>query len=92
MPKDSSLAETLTAVQNDYPQLQWQESESEDADELLQQVEDGKIPYTLVDSNLLAVNQRFFPNLTVAFKVKEQQPVAWLLRDKAERFLLGRAD
>ena len=34
VPKDSSLAETLTAVQNDYPQLQWQESESEDADEV----------------------------------------------------------
>lgn len=84
VPKDSSLAETLSAVQKDHPQLQWQESESEDADELLQQVEDGKIPYTLVDSNLLAVNQRFFPNLTVAFKVKEQQPVAWLLSNKAD--------
>ncbi|WP_337842992.1 membrane-bound lytic murein transglycosylase MltF [Rheinheimera sp.] len=84
VPKDSSLAETLQEATQQHPNLNWQESELLDTEELLQQVEDGKIPYTLVDSNLLAVNQRFYPNLTVAFQVKRQQPVAWLLNKQAD--------
>jgi len=84
VPKDSSLAETLQEASQKFPQLNWQENENLDTEELLQQVEDGKIPYTLVDSNLLAVNQRFYPSLTVAFQVKKQQPVAWLLNKSTD--------
>ncbi len=40
---------------------------------------DGKIRYTVTDSHILAINQRFFPNIGVAQVLKSQQPVAWLL-------------
>mgnify|MGYP004701289167 CR=1 FL=1 len=77
--KGSSQAQTMLAKQQSLPNLQVVFNEGSDATELLQQVADGKIDYTVVDSHILAINQRFFPTLSVATVVKPQQPVAWLL-------------
>jgi membrane-bound lytic murein transglycosylase F len=77
--KGSSQAETLLAKQQQQPGLRLVLNETDDATELLQQVADGKIRYTVTDSHILAINQRFFPNIGVAQVLKSQQPVAWLL-------------
>ena len=77
--KDSSHAETLRQLSLDNPDLQWQQHPTLDADEILQQVVDGNIAYTLTDSNQLALNRRFYPNLSIAFTVRDNLPVSWLL-------------
>lgn len=79
--KDSSHAETLRQLSLDNPDLQWQQHPTLDADEILQQVVDGNIAYTLTDSNQLALNRRFYPNLSIAFTVRDNLPVSWLLAD-----------
>ena len=79
--KDSSHAETLHQLSLDHPDLQWQQHPTLDADEILQQVVDGNIAYTLTDSNQLALNRRFYPNLSIAFTVRDNLPVSWLLAD-----------
>lgn len=79
--KDSSHIETLQQLSLQYPDLQWQFHPTLDADELLQQVADSHISYTLTDSNQLAINRRFYPNLSIAFTVRENLPVGWLLAD-----------
>ncbi len=77
--KGSSQAETLLALKTSEPQLQIELNDTDDPTELLQKVAEGKIAYTLADSHMLAINQRFYPNLGVALTLKRQQPVAWLL-------------
>lgn len=77
--KDSSHAETLQQLSLDAPELDWQQHPTLDADEILQQVVDGNIAYTLTDSNQLALNRRFYPNLSIAFTVRDNLPVSWLL-------------
>ncbi len=77
--KGSSQAETMLAKQQQQPELRLLLNDTDDATELLQQVADGKIRYTVTDSHILAINQRFFPNIGVAQVLKSQQPVAWLL-------------
>lgn len=77
--KDSSHAETLQQLSAENPELAWREHPTLDADEILQQVVDGKIVYTLTDSNHLALNRRFYPNLSIAFTVRDNLPVSWLL-------------
>ena len=79
--KDSSHAETLQQLSHEHPQLKWQQHPSLDADEILQQVVDGNISYTVTDSNQLALNRRFYPNLSIAFTVRDNLPVSWLLAD-----------
>lgn len=78
--KGSSEAETLIAMQGEQPSLDVQLNDTDDATELLQAVAEGKIRYTLTDSHMLAINQRFYPSLGVALTLKHDQPVAWLLR------------
>lgn len=77
--KGSSQAETLLALKTQVPDLQIELNDTDDPTELLQKVAEGKIAYTLADSHMLAINQRFYPNLGVALTLKQQQPVAWLL-------------
>lgn len=77
--KGSSQAETLLALKAEVPELQIELNDTDDPSELLQKVAEGKIAYTLADSHMLAINQRFYPNLGVALTLKRQQPVAWLL-------------
>ncbi|GAB2920260.1 membrane-bound lytic murein transglycosylase MltF [Rheinheimera gaetbuli] len=82
--KDSSHAETLQQLSLDHPDLQWQQHPTLDADEILQQVVDGNISYTVTDSNQLALNRRFYPNLSIAFTVRDNLPVSWLLANNAD--------
>ena len=50
-----------------------------DSEELLQQVADGSIAYTVADSNRLALQRRRHPNLAVALTLQENMPMAWAL-------------
>jgi len=77
--KGSSQAETLLALKSEMPELQIELNDTDDPSELLQKVAEGKIAYTLADSHMLAINQRFYPNPGIALTLKKQQPVAWLL-------------
>ena len=82
--KDSSHAETLQQLEQDHPMLKWQQDPTLDAEEILQQVVDGNIAYTVTDSNQLALNRRFYPNLSIAFTVRDNLPVSWLLADNSD--------
>lgn len=75
----SSQAEALQLLQQQHPKLQVEYTNNLDATELLQQVAEGKIRYTVTDSHLLSINQRFYPMLSTAITLKKSQPVAWLL-------------
>ncbi|WP_051748224.1 membrane-bound lytic murein transglycosylase MltF [Nevskia soli] len=76
----SSGEEILTADQARYPALKWNRAEPEnDVDDLLYQVSKGEIDYTVANSDLVAINQRYYPNLRVAFAVSDKQDLAWAL-------------
>lgn len=75
----SSHAETLLQHKQQYPQLAWHETEEQDPDELLEQVINGEIDYTIADSTSLAINRRYYPNLSIGFTVDKEQEVAWII-------------
>ncbi len=54
-------------------------TEDSDSEELLQQVANGDIAYTVADSNRLALQRRRYPNLAVAKTLDEDMPMAWAL-------------
>jgi membrane-bound lytic murein transglycosylase F len=78
---DSAPVETLRALRaSRYPQLKWEETDDDVAEELLYQVSQGTLDYTIVNSDLLAINQRYYPNLRTAFTVSDALDVAWAFR------------
>jgi len=48
-----------------------------ESEELLYLVWQGLMDYTVADSNEVMLNQRFYPELTVAFDVSEPEELAW---------------
>lgn len=76
----SSHSLALQQVQQNHPDLTWQETEEFDEEELLQAVIDGDIDYTLADSHTLSLFRRYHPNLSIGFSVTRNDPIAWLLR------------
>ena len=68
---DSSHAYHLLKLKRDFPGLSWSETTEETSEDLLVSVLDGSIDYTITDSNELALNRRFYPELAIAFSVGE---------------------
>ncbi|MCL5050908.1 MAG: membrane-bound lytic murein transglycosylase MltF [Firmicutes bacterium] len=73
----SSHEEYLYDVERDYPELNWRSTRLYDADELLTKVINEEIAYTIADTNTLDVKRRAFPDLSVAFTVRNDAPLAW---------------
>ncbi len=88
---NSSYVETLTAARGKVPELAWTEDPTADAGELLERVAQGKADYTIVDSNLFAIFQRFHPDLRVAFDMTEGDALAWAFQRRSDRSLIDAA-
>lgn len=39
----------------------------------------GEIDYTVVDSNTLAINRRYYPEISIGFTVRKAEPLAWMI-------------
>ena len=73
----SAAAEHLANMRRWTPDLKWTETAQAETEELLLKVANGEIDYTIAASDVIAINQRYYPQLRVAFDVAERQDVAW---------------
>ncbi|MBI1425413.1 MAG: membrane-bound lytic murein transglycosylase MltF [Gammaproteobacteria bacterium] len=91
----SSHAERLQELKSEHQDLSWVENQNADSTELLSLVSEGLIDYTVADSNEVAINRRFYPELKVAFEISKPQELAWAfpktqdtsLYDAASKFM-----
>jgi membrane-bound lytic murein transglycosylase F len=84
VPARSSYAEYLQQLTASYPQLQWQEDPQADTEELLERVWLKQLDCTVADSNIVAINRRYYPELTVRFDLSPPQPLAWAMPASAD--------
>ena len=82
IPRRSSYAERLRELKRDYPRLKWQTTDDYSTDQLLEKIWLKKISCTIADSNILAVNRRYYPELKTAFPISEKQSLAWIINPK----------
>ncbi len=75
----SSYEETLRSWQSRHPRLTWQSIPDRGTEELLEWVWRKKLDCVLADSNIVAVNRRYYPRLRVAFDATDGQALAWIL-------------
>lgn len=88
----SSYVDTLENLRLTLPGLTWLEHPTAETQELLAQVADGVIDYTVADSTAVLVNRYFHPDIRVAMDLSEPQPIAWAFRGGDDRSLLERAE
>ena len=86
---NSSHAENLQRLQQNNPDLTWIETSEFDSEELLIKLLEGEIDYTLIDSNALAVNRRYYPEVSVGFTIKQAEPLAWMVSKNSDDAILA---
>ena len=74
---DSSHEERLHQLHTEYLNLSWNANKEASSEELLTLVWERLIDYTVADSNEVMMNQRYLPELRVAFDLTEPEPLAW---------------
>jgi len=87
----SSHSERLSELQQQHPDLTWVENQEADSTELLSLVSEGLIDYTVADSNEIAMNRRFYPELKVAFELSDPQQLAWAFPKSTDNSLYNEA-
>lgn len=83
VPVHSSYVERLKKVKNTFPKIQWQEVENTDTESLLEAVWLKEIDCTIADANIVAINRRYFPELSIRFNMTAPEPLAWVIPNNA---------
>jgi len=81
---DSSHAELLTKLQEQYPDLQFQQESELTESDLLEQLHLKKLDYTIAESAIFDSQFSFFPGLKKAFALAEPKPISWLLANNLD--------
>ncbi len=79
MTGSSARLELLKELKKEYPELSWQTLSEYSSEELLQMVWRRSLPLTMVESNTLTMNRRFYPELVVHFNLGESQYLNWAM-------------
>lgn len=87
----SSYTELLSGLLGHYPGLHWTTSTDTEVEGLLHRVHTGALPYTIADSNIVAMDRQYYPNLAVAFNIQKPQFLAWAFPRTADRSLYDAA-
>jgi len=87
----SSHAERLNDLRRRYPGLQWNEEPDVESEELLYRVSQRELDYTVADSNEVALNRRFYPELRVGFDVGPPEALAWAFAQSDDDSLIDAA-
>lgn len=80
----SSHAEFLGQLQEDLPDLDYQEIRDAEPLDLMDMVSSGAATYAIIDSNEYVANRAFHPNLRVGFTLGNSQRLAWLFSNREE--------
>lgn len=92
VPAGTSYAERLAEKAQNHPDLKWQTLEKASADELMEQVAEGQLDYTISDSHLVAMLRNFYPNLGIGLALGEKEQIAWAFPKTGSRWLYDQAN
>lgn len=84
---DSHFKRTLTNIQQKSPEFEYKIDPNSDVNELLKQVSEGELKYTVADSVEISLSQRIYPDLALAFELTEDQPISWFLQRSEDESL-----
>ena len=83
VPAGSSYSELLAEYKRQQPDLKWEILWDTDTEDLLERVWLKTLDCTVADSNIVAVNRRYHPELSVAFNLDKGEQLVWYLSPDA---------
>ncbi len=75
----TSYRETIHRLQEDGFDINATYTSEFSTEELLEKVATHEIDCTVADSNIYSLNQRYFPNIALAFTISPREHIAWVL-------------
>ena len=84
VPAHSSYVERLTYLKRHHPYLAWRADEQLNTENILEEVWRKRIDCTVADSNIVDINRRYYPELSVQFDISEPEILAWVLPADAD--------
>ena len=82
----------LKEIKQQYPAVQWEEVDDQETEELLYQVANNQLNYTVANSDIIAITQRYYPQLRVGFALSRSQDIAWGFARSDDNSLYDAAD
>jgi len=79
----TSYEERLIELKKQVHSLEWKTEEGVDSETLLERVWLKEVDCTVADSNIVAINRRYYPELSVRFDLTEPESLAWLMPQNA---------
>jgi membrane-bound lytic murein transglycosylase F len=76
---NSSKMETLKTLRQSYPDISWMVISNYSSEELLRMVWNRSLPLTIVESNTMAMNHRFYPELIVHWNLEQGKSLTWAI-------------
>lgn len=80
----SSHVENLQQLKLQHPNLNWQETSEYDSEELIEKVLAEEYDYTIVDSHTLAIIRHYYPEISIGFTIKKEEPLAWAVNKNSD--------
>ncbi|MBF0446801.1 MAG: membrane-bound lytic murein transglycosylase MltF [Magnetococcales bacterium] len=80
----SSISEYLHTLKGIVPGLTWNVAPELSAEQILGKVWSGDVDCTIADSNIVAINRRYFPELVVKFPMGDSLSLSWILPKHAQ--------
>ena len=75
----SAHQRTLEDLRLKYPDLAWVERDATDTEEILADVSQGKVQYTLASSTEFALNRSVHPELAIALDLSPERALTWVV-------------
>jgi len=82
---DTSYSESLKRLQEDGFDINFSTTSEYSTEELLDMVGKHEIDCTVADSNIYALNLKFFPEIALAFSISPREQLAWLLPKNSKK-------
>jgi len=82
---DTSYGEKLESLKSDGYDINVTYSDDYSTEELLSQVAKNRIDCTVADSNIYAINLRYFTEIALAFSISGREQLAWLFPKNADK-------
>jgi len=88
----TSYIDTMAGLQREIPDFTWSENPNADVSDLLVDVANGTIDYTVADSTIVSIYQNFIPEIRVAMTLSEGDSLAWAFQKRNDRSLIAEAE
>lgn len=75
----TSYSDTLIKLQEEGIDINATYTAEHSTEELIEKVASNDIDCTIADSNIYALNRRYFPNVALAFSISNREQLAWVL-------------